>query len=136
MVTNNNQIEALKSLENLLLSKLDQDIVKQLDAVRFLLKAFAKNNDAVIVTPNLDNKTAKDERETWPSYTQRLLNVIGGKATSSELTDFAIKANPNLDREMLRSQIRYHLSKLGISGEIKATPVSSSKRHGNRYEIK
>lgn len=137
------QITVLKAIEADLLGQLDPVILRNLDLVRALLAGL---NDAhkprTVIYPtaraleiHTESTYPAKEDYTWPEYVRALLKQHGGKVTSSELAKIAQAANPAVPEEKIKSQVGYHLSKLGQNGEI-VVVSQNSKKTGNLYEYK
>jgi len=107
-------MEHIKLIEQLQIR--EKELIKELNAIKTLIGVYTNNQENII--ENTEKITALGNMEeikskgkmSWEHYAVYLLRKIGGKAKASEVTDLAIKVNPDIDKNTIKSAIRSKLS--------------------------
>jgi hypothetical protein len=68
-----------------------------------------RNNESNIIV-NGENRIKAKGKMSWDRYAILLLREIGGKGKANDVTEAAIKANPDIDKKTIKSAIRSKLS--------------------------
>jgi len=69
----------------------------------------------------------KGKDMSWESYVQTILKELGGKGKTKDVGEYAIKANPRINADLVLTAVRGKLSKLKLNSTIGAHETSSKK---------
>lgn len=113
----------------------EKALIKELDAIRTLIGVYTSDDTDGEDVKISDSMIAPKGKMNWGNYAVYVLRKIGGKAKTAEVADAAIKANPGIDKETIKSAIRAKLSIKYREGTIDAVKTKN-KKDGYVYEIK
>lgn len=130
---------------NELLAQEERNLMERLEAVRKLLgKSPLWETEGPVVRfsnrPSATRQTRQKARgiprgsQTWEDYIISILRILGGRAKSMDVVQYAWEANPQLSQKKVREAVRGKMSKMAIAGRIGAIK-SDVKSEGYTYVI-
>jgi len=129
-------MEHIKLLQQLQIR--EKELVKELNAIKALMDVYLNNQDITIERNNESNIVTGENgikakgKMNWDRYTILLLREIGGRGKTSDVTEAAIKANPDIDKKTIKSAIRSKLSNRYRDGFLTAEK-GNYKKDGYTY---
>lgn len=119
----------------------EKELMDELNAIRFIMGHSNTNSIK-------DNPTASTEKveksgtsvtpkgeQNWGTYVLKVLNEIGGRGKTRNVSDAIIKANPELDKITILRAVRHHLSQMYRDKVIEATK-GAIQSEGYEYNVK